>query len=103
MRNRPEHAALLLQGRLCRSRSVAADAGVGAAGTERNGGVRSIRVQEFRYRFDAFVFRSRDRSECIKTESKLRSEEHTSELQSRPHLVCRLLLEKKKRTKKEAL
>src|SRR3989442_3486451 len=26
----------------------------------------------------------------------MRSEEHTSELQSRPHLVCRLLLEKKK-------
>src|SRR5439155_18634831 len=31
----------------------------------------------------------------------LRSEEHTSELQSRGHLVCRLLLEKKK--KKSAL
>src|SRR3712207_7152487 len=28
--------------------------------------------------------------------SKLRSEEHTSELQSRQYLVCRLLLEKKK-------
>src|SRR3989442_6860524 len=28
-----------------------------------------------------------------------RSEEHTSELQSRPHLVCRLLLEKKNRTR----
>src|SRR5690554_7570684 len=28
----------------------------------------------------------------------LRSEEHTSELQSRPHLVCGLLLEKKKMT-----
>src|SRR2546422_6166685 len=28
----------------------------------------------------------------------LRSEEHTSELQSRLHLVCRLLLEKKKMT-----
>src|SRR3989449_7810403 len=28
--------------------------------------------------------------------SALRSEEHTSELQSRLHLVCRLLLEKKK-------
>src|SRR5690554_7536865 len=27
---------------------------------------------------------------------RARSEEHTSELQSRPHLVCRLLLEKKK-------
>src|SRR3989442_10345728 len=37
-----------------------------------------------------------------------RSEEHTSELQSRPHLVCRLLLEKKKNSyerdeKQEAL
>src|SRR5690625_5813947 len=28
--------------------------------------------------------------------AELRSEEHTSELQSRGHLVCRLLLEKKK-------
>src|SRR3989442_10982784 len=28
--------------------------------------------------------------------ARVRSEEHTSELQSRPHLVCRLLLEKKK-------
>ena len=30
-----------------------------------------------------------------------RSEEHTSELQSRLHLVCRLLLEKTKQTKKK--
>src|SRR5947209_9973437 len=30
----------------------------------------------------------------------LRSEEHTSELQSRQYLVCRLLLEKKKKTEK---
>src|SRR3712207_7676357 len=30
-----------------------------------------------------------------------RSEEHTSELQSRQYLVCRLLLEKKKRTAQE--
>src|SRR3712207_7282272 len=29
-------------------------------------------------------------------QSKVRSEEHTSELQSRQYLVCRLLLEKKK-------
>ena len=33
--------------------------------------------------------------------TKIRSEEHTSELQSRGHLVCRLLLEKKKHKKKE--
>src|SRR3989449_9430657 len=32
-----------------------------------------------------------------------RSEEHTSELQSRLHLVCRLLLEKKKKNKKVVL
>src|SRR5690554_7143879 len=32
-----------------------------------------------------------------------RSEEHTSELQSRPHLVCRLLLEKKKKYMKHIL
>src|SRR3712207_8464475 len=31
----------------------------------------------------------------------LRSEEHTSELQSRQYLVCRLLLEKKKKTLRE--
>src|SRR2546422_6949843 len=31
------------------------------------------------------------------TNSRIRSEEHTSELQSRLHLVCRLLLEKKKK------
>src|SRR5690348_17908635 len=31
--------------------------------------------------------------------SSARSEEHTSELQSPVHLVCRLLLEKKKKTK----
>src|SRR5690554_7552968 len=33
--------------------------------------------------------------------AKVRSEEHTSELQSRPHLVCRLLLEKKNKRVKE--
>src|SRR2546422_1099869 len=32
----------------------------------------------------------------------MRSEEHTSELQSRLHLVCRLLLEKKKHSKKKS-
>src|SRR5690554_7401769 len=37
-------------------------------------------------------FDSKQRSVLIRCN---RSEEHTSELQSRPHLVCRLLLEKK--------
>src|SRR2546422_1887390 len=33
---------------------------------------------------------------CRVDDARVRSEEHTSELQSRLHLVCRLLLEKKK-------
>src|SRR3712207_7933888 len=32
---------------------------------------------------------------CVALEREVRSEEHTSELQSRQYLVCRLLLEKK--------
>src|SRR3989442_9456979 len=38
------------------------------------------------------------RAAQVKDVKRTRSEEHTSELQSRPHLVCRLLLEKKKTT-----
>src|SRR5690554_7738343 len=42
------------------------------------------------------------RGETIGAQLSQRSEEHTSELQSRPHLVCRLLLEKKKNTIKSS-
>src|SRR3712207_7316962 len=35
-------------------------------------------------------------AEPVRPHHRLRSEEHTSELQSRQYLVCRLLLEKKK-------
>src|SRR2546422_6568360 len=38
------------------------------------------------------------RWEYLGLSDEIRSEEHTSELQSRLHLVCRLLLEKKKKT-----
>src|SRR5687768_18058346 len=44
-------------------------------------------------------FRSRSRSFI---DEHHRSEEHTSELQSRLHLVCRLLLEKKKKKGKNS-
>src|SRR3712207_7063759 len=43
--------------------------------------------------------RRRARSRDAVHRARLRSEEHTSELQSRQYLVCRLLLEKKKKTK----
>src|SRR2546429_2425810 len=38
---------------------------------------------------------------CRNKSSNVRSEEHTSELQSRLHLVCRLLLEKKKKHRQD--
>src|SRR2546429_2763227 len=41
-----------------------------------------------------------EKSKAAHLESASRSEEHTSELQSRLHLVCRLLLEKKKKQNK---
>src|SRR2546422_7787814 len=58
------------------------------------------------------LFRSRARGEveiragreigrAVRDERSARSEEHTSELQSRLHLVCRLLLEKKKKKQQE--
>src|SRR5690349_23386629 len=55
------------------------------------------------FRYSAMVFRVGWTSSgfaCAATENTtLRSEEHTSELQSRRDLVCRLLLEKKKKNK----
>src|SRR3989449_8401901 len=41
-------------------------------------------------------FGLRERAGALSKPELARSEEHTSELQSRLHLVCRLLLEKKK-------
>src|SRR5438045_5288857 len=43
---------------------------------------------------------SRPQNRWQRFPERLRSEEHTSELQSLRHLVCRLLLEKKKQIKK---
>src|SRR2546429_6085358 len=58
----------------------------------------------FRSRFPAKAGESRVASKEADSDGhapvRRRSEEHTSELQSRLHLVCRLLLEKKKYTTK---
>src|SRR5436305_12093029 len=45
---------------------------------------------------DARLVEDVEHADQAAAEHRVRSEEHTSELQSRPHLVCRLLLEKKK-------
>src|SRR2546426_8149210 len=54
----------------------------------------SARPQGRRYRTHVLVYRSR------RGRARSRSEEHTSELQSPCNLVCRLLLEKKKKSNK---
>src|SRR2546422_5295142 len=74
-------------------------------GTGNNGLLRIVKagkmppevIQRFFYKWipTAFDLFGTDNS------SSARSEEHTSELQSRLHLVCRLLLEKKKRKERE--
>src|SRR2546422_7506328 len=51
-----------------------------------------------RRRHGSFFLRYPWRSPHRPSSRRRRSEEHTSELQSRLHLVCRLLLEKKKKT-----
>src|SRR5690625_1956603 len=53
-----------------------------------------LHLEELTDRYDAVIFSTG----CfVDAELDLSSEEHTSELQSRGHLVCRLLLEKKNR------
>src|SRR5947209_13399084 len=59
--------------------------------------------REQREKLQRVVFvKKGDKVEQRKVETGIaRSEEHTSELQSRQYLVCRLLLEKKKKNKKK--
>src|SRR5207253_3765214 len=51
---------------------------------------------EFEAGSGGIVLDASEKGLAFSTIPPLRSEEHTSELQSRGHLVCRLLLEKKK-------
>src|SRR2546422_6201953 len=94
MIRRPPRSTLFPYTTLFRSRQIAGgDArakGVGVALVERPG------VGDMRERRHVKTSRK-----CVPEGRRggVRSEEHTSELQSRLHLVCRLLLEKKKKNK----
>src|SRR5437899_8715477 len=52
---------------------------------------------------NAGLDRGTDGNDLVRVHTLVRSEEHTSELQSLRHLVCRLLLEKKKKKHKANL
>src|SRR5438067_8299949 len=85
MIRRPPRSTLFPYTTLFRSALEVEDCGPGVPARERRGIFRAFR---------------RGRSADV-TEGPERSEEHTSELQSRFDLVCRLLLEKKKKKKKK--
>src|SRR3712207_7742894 len=77
------HDALPIWSRLIRSRRLFA----------------SSRARSMRVSFSSITASAESRVSICPSRSSLasRSEEHTSELQSRQYLVCRLLLEKKKK------
>src|SRR2546422_5668638 len=91
MIRRPPRSTLFPYTTLFRSRR-------GAAANPADGSVRTADAE----RVDALPLTARQLShprEQTRSVLGVRSEEHTSELQSRLHLVCRLLLEKKKNNK----
>src|SRR5438876_7131172 len=68
--------------------------------TRRSSDLRSNDLMKCRSKSSSDASSPRQRSSIASAHARsdLRSEEHTSELQSPVHLVCRLLLEKKKKT-----
>src|SRR5687768_18053151 len=86
MIRRPPRSTLFPYTTLFRSRVRSLDEAIETQNDTRYGLSSSIYTRDVNAAFQAI-----ERIEA-------RSEEHTSELQSRLHLVCRLLLEKKKRS-----
>src|SRR2546421_9560246 len=89
MIRRPPRSTLFPYTTLFRSHRRAEHGQLEAIGPERPGDVDVVRVARAPRGHDCDVIEAR-------------SEEHTSELQSRSDLVCRLLLEKKKKKQRDA-
>src|SRR3989442_7367852 len=86
MIRRPPRSTLFPYTTLFRSPSFASDLRASRTNSSREAPSKAARATPRKYDSFSVLF------------LQIRSEEHTSELQSRPHLVCRLLLEKKKKT-----
>src|SRR2546429_3677290 len=105
MIRRPPRSTLLPYATLFRSSSTGGQS-CRARGAGTCTGARCGKIAGSRKRVDRQSGRAgvcqRYRHRCAGGREQLvRSEEHTSELQSRLHLVCRLLLEKKKKKQKK--
>src|SRR3712207_7264046 len=88
MIRRPPRSTLFPYTTLFRSRAAMPSAAPGVISIGRNGIARITPGRE--------KVATAERIQAGQAEQPSRSEEHTSELQSRQYLVCRLLLEKKK-------
>src|SRR2546422_2978049 len=99
MIRRPPRSTLFPYTTLFRSARTAAEARLINSGQSCIAAKRFIVVERVADRFlERFTTEMRARKVGDPLDPATRSEEHTSELQSRLHLVCRLLLEKKKQT-----
>src|SRR3989449_7300892 len=97
MIRRPPRSTLFPYTTLFRSRLQARQPFVGDLGRLRGGRRRAVVAREMAHHIAARVANlHRHGTGGGRRPQQIRSEEHTSELQSRLHLVCRLLLEKKK-------
>src|SRR3712207_6852695 len=91
MIRRPPRSTLFPYTTLFRSRSLAAGVNAGSPALIAGESARKCRSR------GVFALSNRGLAKSAATSCPVRSEEHTSELQSRQYLVCRLLLEKKKK------
>src|SRR3712207_7092649 len=94
MIRRPPRSTLFPYTTLFRSVEAAGDAGGAKALCDERGRFELLSLAPGVYRVTA-TSGTEQGTEWVKLDAA-RSEEHTSELQSRQYLVCRLLLEKKK-------
>src|SRR3712207_7085343 len=93
MIRRPPRSTLFPYTTLFRSPTRRSPTGTSLSGTTRNWS-----APAWKRRRDSCGEMFRSTTQEVSPEPRYRSEEHTSELQSRQYLVCRLLLEKKKHT-----
>src|SRR2546422_5548458 len=90
MIRRPPRSTLFPYTTLFRSAAGAEAEGLAAAASRH-----PLYIADGHHRYETAITYARENPRADRVLA-LRSEEHTSELQSRLHLVCRLLLEKKK-------
>src|SRR2546427_9181211 len=103
MIRRPPRSTLFPYTTLFRSRAGEPHPALRSRGRDRGDDVAQLHGLRVSVVHAYLVSRPRLRPGVLWPAAEVRSEEHTSELQSQSNLVCRLLLEKKKKIKRNSL